>query len=162
MKITERIAAHILEVHEGNNWTEVDVRTTLSDVSLKEATMRTKASVNSIASILQHLTFWNRVIVKRVNGIIVAVTADNGFSGPFLHDEEDWNRLKADNISSAYELAEAIRNFDEARLEQPILPEHASAYKNLQGSVEHVYYHLGQIVILKQLIRAESQEVNYL
>jgi uncharacterized damage-inducible protein DinB len=162
MKITELIAQHLLEVHEGNNWTEVDVRSTLSDVSLKEAVMRTKASSNSIASLLYHLTFWNRIIVKRTNGIVVTDTENNGFAGPVLHDEEDWNRLKADNIASAHELAAAIRNFNEAALELPILPEHSSAYKNLQGSVEHVHYHLGQIVILKQLIRAGIEEVNFL
>jgi uncharacterized damage-inducible protein DinB len=162
MKITDLIAQHVLEVHEGNNWTEVDVLSTLKDVSLKEATTRSKASTNSIASLVYHLTYWNRVIVKRSHGIFVASTEDNGFSGPVLHDEEDWNLLKADNIASAHELANAIRNFDEAALELPILPEHATAYKNLQGSVEHVHYHLGQIVILKQLIRAENQEFNYL
>jgi hypothetical protein len=162
MKITELIAQHLLEVHEGNNWTEVDLSSTLKDISLKEATMRTKASTNSIASLLYHLTFWNRVIVKRINGIVVADTENNGFSGPELQDEEDWLRLKADNIASAHELANAIRSVNVAALELPILPEHASAYRNLQGSVEHVHYHLGQIVILKQLVRAERQVVNYL
>ncbi|MDB5021590.1 MAG: hypothetical protein JWQ28_2717 [Pedobacter sp.] len=162
MKITELIALHLIEAHEGSNWTEVDVRSSLEDVSLKEATMRTKASPNSIASIVQHLTYWNRVMVKRINGIVVADNGSNGFSGPVLHDDEDWSRLKDDNILSAHELANAIMNFNEDALELPILPEHASAYKNLQGSVEHVYYHLGQIVILKQLIRAERLEFNYL
>lgn len=162
MKITEHIAAHLLEAHEGNNWTEVDVRSALEDVTLKEATTLTKASVNSIASLLQHLTYWNRVMVKRINGIEVSDTEDNGFFGPFLHDEKDWIWLKEDNIASAHELANSIRSFNEARLELPILPDHASAYKNLQGSVEHVHYHLGQIVILKHLIRAGNQEVNYL
>lgn len=162
MKITELIATHVLEAHEGRNWTEVDVRSTLEDVTLKEATMNTRASANSIASLLQHLTYWNRVIIKRINGIVVPESEDNGYSGPVMHTEQDWIWLRADNISSAYELANAIRTFDEARLELPILPEHSSAYKNLHGSVEHVYYHLGQMVILKQLIRAGQEEVNYL
>jgi hypothetical protein len=156
MKITELIAQHLLEVHEGNNWTEVDVTQTLQDVTIKEATYRTIASPNTIAALLQHLTFWNRVIVKRINGIRVAEPEDNGYFVPDLLDEADWQRLKADNLKSAHELAEAIRQFNVDALEQPILPEHSTAYRNLQGSVEHVHYHLGQMVILKKLVRAQQ------
>lgn len=156
MKITELIAQHLLEVHEGNNWTEVDVTQTLRDVTMKEATYKTIASSNTIAALLQHLTFWNRVIVKRINGIAVAEPADNGYFVPELLDEADWQQLKADNLKSAHELAAAIRQFDVDALEQPILPEHSTAYRNLQGSVEHVHYHLGQMVILKKLIRAQQ------
>lgn len=156
MKITELIAQHLLEVHEGNNWTEVDVTQTLQDITMKEATYKTIASPNTIAALLQHLTFWNRVIVKRINGIAVAEPADNGYFVPELLDEADWQQLKADNLKSAHELAAAIRQFDVDALEQPILPEHSTAYRNLQGSVEHVHYHLGQMVILKKLIRAQQ------
>jgi hypothetical protein len=78
----------------------------------------------------------------------------NGFNVPSLSTEKEWQRLKDDNFKSAIELANAIRNFDENLLQDPILPGYSSAYKNLQGSSEHIHYHLGQIVILKQLIRA--------
>lgn len=156
MKITELIAQHILEVHEGNNWTEVDITQTLEDVTVEEATCRTVASPNTIAALLQHLTFWNRVIVKRINGIVVAEREDNGYFVPELLDEADWQRLKADNLKSAHELAAAIRQFNVEALELPILPEHSTAYRNLQGSVEHAHYHLGQMVILKKLIRAQQ------
>jgi len=156
MKITELIAQHLLEVHEGNNWTEVDVTQTLRDVTRAEATYRTIASPNTIAALLRHLTFWNRVIVKRINGIRVEEPEDNGYFVPDLLEEADWEQLKADNLKSAHELAAAIRQFDVDALEQPILPEHSTAYRNLQGSVEHVHYHLGQMVILKKLIRAQQ------
>lgn len=158
MKITELIARHILEVHEGNNWTEVDVTQTLQDVTMEEATLRTQASPNTIAALLQHLTFWNRVVVKRIYGIAVGETPDNGYFVPELLDEADWQRLKADNLKSAHELAAAIRQFNVDALEQPILPEHDTAYRNLQGSVEHVHYHLGQMVILKKLIRSKQKK----
>jgi len=158
MKITELIAQHLLEVHEGNNWTEVDVTQTLGDVTMEEATYQTIASPNTLAALLHHLTFWNRVIVKRINGIRVEEVPDNGYSVPELLEEADWQQLKADNIQSAHELAAAIRQFNIDALEQPILPEHSTAYRNLQGSVEHVHYHLGQMVILKKLIRAKQKK----
>ena len=153
MNITALIAQHIIEVHAGGNWTEVDITTTLQDITLPEATTRTLASPNTIASLLHHITFWNRVMVQRTQGVVVQVNNANGYDHPPLHTEEDWQNLKRDNIRSAHELAAAIRQFDEAKLLEPILPNYSTAYKNLQGSVEHIHYHLGQIVILKKLIR---------
>ena len=50
MKITELIAQHITEVHEGGNWTEVNIKDTLADVGYKEATTVTRASYNTIAA----------------------------------------------------------------------------------------------------------------
>ena len=157
MKITELIAQHLLDVHEGGNWTEVDIASTLEDVSLYEATMHTKASPNTIASLLHHISFWNRVIVQRAKGIAIQVNDANGYDHPPLQTVEDWQQLKDDNRQSARELADAIKAFDEVKLLEPILPNYSTAYKNLQGSVEHVHYHLGQMVILKKLIRNRAE-----
>ena len=156
MKLTTLIAQHIIDVHQGGNWTEVDLTTTLQDVTLKEAITRTQASPNTIASLLHHITFWNRVMVQRAQGTAVQINDANGYDHPPLNTEADWQNLKSDNIQSAHELATAIRQFDEAKLLEPILPNYSTAYKNLQGSVEHVHYHLGQIVILKKFIRNTS------
>jgi len=153
MYIKELIAQHILDVHEGNNWTESDIKKVLADVTVEEAITVTAGSINTIASLLHHLTYWNQVMITRINGIEVTIPETNGFEMTDLQTEEDWQNLKADNIRSAHELAEAILGFDEALLQDPILPGYSSAYKNLQGSSEHIHYHLGQIIILKNLVR---------
>lgn len=162
MHIQNLIAEHVLAVHEGNNWTEVDLTNTLKDVTLAEATTQTKASPNTIAALLHHLSYWNRVMVQRINNMNVAVPDANGFDVQILQNEQDWYLLKKDNLKSAHELAEAIQNFDENQLPQPILKGYPSAYKSLHGSVEHIHYHLGQIVILKNLIRADKNSNSYL
>jgi hypothetical protein len=156
MKLSEAIAQHLLDVHEGNNWTEVDLAHTLHDVTLAEATTLTAASPNTIASLVHHLTFWNRVMTRRAQGIYTEVGEANGFDGPTLHTEADWVELKADNIRSAHELATAIQQVADVSFTTPILPNYPSVYKNLQGSVEHVHYHLGQLVLLKNLVRSQQ------
>jgi len=155
MYIKELIAQHILDVHEGDNWTESNIKNTLSDITVEEAMSVTAGSINTIASLLHHLTYWNRVIITRINGFEVTIPETNGFEMTALQTEDDWQNLKADNIRSAHELAEAILGFDEALLQDPILPGYSSAYKNLQGSSEHIHYHLGQIIILKNLVRSK-------
>jgi hypothetical protein len=159
MQLTEAIAQHVLEVHEGNNWTEVAIVPTLQDVTWREATTLTPASPNTIASLLHHLTFWNRVMARRAQGLGTEIGPANGFDVPAIQNEGDWQGLQVDNRQSAQELAAAIRSFDEARLPVPILPTYSSAYKNLQGAVEHLHYHLGQLVLLKNLVRSAHESV---
>lgn len=156
MKITDLIAQHILEVHEGNNWTEVDLTDTLQGISVGHAQQILQASPNTIAALLHHITYWNRVMVQRTVGVSVILPETNGYDVSILKTEKDWRLLKEDNLRSAHELANAIRNFDEEKLLEPIIPGYPTAYKNLQGSVEHVHYHLGQMVILKKLIESED------
>ncbi|RYE27206.1 MAG: DinB family protein [Sphingobacteriaceae bacterium] len=153
MNIPFLIARHVLDVHEGGNWTEVDITSTLKDVTLQQAVSLTPGSPNTIAALLHHLTYWNRVMVSRINGTAVVVPEANGFDAPVLNVEQDWEVLKEDNLRSARELAAAITGCQEYNLSAPILPGYPSAYKSLQGSVEHIHYHLGQIVILKHLIK---------
>ena len=157
MKITSLIAQHLIDVHEGKNWTEVSIAATLKDITVEEAATLTHASPNTIASLLHHITFWNRLIIKRMRGIDVFVDEKNGYNIPFLQTEEDWQQLQIDNNLSAHELAAAIAGFDETLLEESLLLGGSSAYKNLQGTVEHVHYHLGQMVILKKLVKAERE-----
>ena len=154
MNIKELIAQHILDVHEGDNWTESNIKNALADVTLSEAITKTPASPNTIATLLHHLTYWNKIMVERINGVTSAIPETNGHEMIPLITEVDWEQLKADNSFSAHELASAIRNFDETKLLHPIIPGYSTVYKNLQGSSEHIHYHLGQIIILKNLIRS--------
>lgn len=148
-----RIARHLLQVHEGGNWTEMDITSVLEDVRLEEAITPAPASPNTIAALLHHISCWNRVITQRIKGILPTIPEDNGFHYPTLHTADDWAALRADNIASAQELAEAMRNVPEGRLDTPILPDHSSVYTNLQGQVEHIHYHLGQMVYIKKWLR---------
>ena len=156
MSITEAIAQHVLDVHEGNNWTEVDLAHTLRDITLAEATTQTAASPNTIAALVRHLAYWNRIMAHRAHGEPAVVSPTNGFDGPTLRSEADWAALCADLMASARELAAAIRSFPEPRLEEPIILKYSSAYKNMQGAVEHLHYHLGQLVVLKNLLRSSQ------
>lgn len=154
MNIAELIAEHLLDVYAGQNWTEVNLQFTLGDISYEEASQLTPASANTIAGLLHHLNFWNQVMTDRIRGIRAAIPESNGFENTPLEDVEQWQSLQIACFKSGKALAEVIRKLTAEELQQPILPGYPTAYKSLQGCVEHVHYHVGQIVILKQLIRA--------
>ena len=152
MKISEAIAQHILELYFGNNWTDVNVRETVQDVTLAEALTKTNASPNTIASILQHMTFYNKIILERLHGRNPEIDQINGYDLPPLQNEEAWELLKENSLQSAQELADDARVIPDDTLQEPIIEDNSSRYKSLHGVTEHGYYHLGQIVILKKLL----------
>ena len=154
MNIAEHIARHLRDVYAGQNWTEVNLQTTLEDITYEEASQVTPASVNTIAGLVHHLAFWNRVMAQRIAGIRVEIPESNGYDSSQLTDADHWHNLKKDCFQSGKHLADVISVLSADQLQQEILPGYPTAYKSLQGCVEHVHYHLGQIVILKQLVRA--------
>lgn len=156
MNTAQLIAKHLLEVHEGNNWTEVDITGTLKDVTPEEAVTITPASPNTIATLLHHITFWNRVMVSRIKeGTEPVIPEHNGFGMAPLENEHDWQQLKEDNLASAHELADAMRSIPDDKLETPLVPGHSPAYRHLLGATEHIHYHLGQLVSIKKSLRTK-------
>lgn len=156
MKITECIAQHISEVFEGNNWTEVDIRQTLHDVTFTEATTVTPASPNTIAALVFHLDFYNQVIMSRLNGIDPVIDERNGMNVPALENEEQWQQLQKKAFDSTAALAAMVKDFPEERLQEPTVKGLNTYYKTLHGIAEHSHYHLGQMVLLKNLIRSKA------
>lgn len=152
MNIKQHIANHLVEVHRGGNWTDVSITDTLKDISWQQAAIITPFSPNSIAMLLHHISYWNRIVALRGQNIEPEIDEKNGMDAPSLTNDTDWDDLKKDNIHSAEELATIIEGYDIGSLYNPILPAHSSAYKNFQGQVEHIHYHLGQMVIIKKYI----------
>src|SRR5688572_28346659 len=105
MKLTNHIAQHIMDVHIGDNWTDVNIKGTLQNISLKEAVTVTNSSANSIAALLQHITFYNEVALERLGGNIPPISDANGFNVPALTKENDWLELQEKNYQSAQNLA---------------------------------------------------------
>ena len=156
MKINEQIAHHLLDVNEGANWTEVNVKDTLEGISYKEANAITLASSNSIAGLLHHISFYNDIVKERLWGNYPPINHLNGFDMERIKNESDWAKLKERSLQSARDLAAEVKKFPEEKLFDLTENGHGTYYKMLHGVIEHAHYHLGQMVLLKNLIRQKN------
>lgn len=152
MIITSLIAAHIQQVYEGNNWTDVCIADTINNISFQQAQQRTAGSPNTIASLLHHLYYWNEIMLQRMQGENPQVPQTNGFDVEELKSEEDWLALKEKAHNSFIQLANAVKDFPAHKLDKTYAEGKSTFYKNLQGTAEHAHYHLGQMVIIKNLL----------
>jgi hypothetical protein len=157
MSLTKQIAAHIRDIHFGGNWTDVDMKTVLNDVTFEEAT-NTSTPFNSIALLVFHCNFYLRVVHKRLNGDTTFrfKQEDSLVMTTPMTSEADWQALLQQTWDDAEAFAQAVEQLPDARMWDEISKGNGSFYKNIHGVVEHNHYHLGQMVLVKKLLRSRG------
>ncbi|HVG16500.1 MAG TPA: hypothetical protein VM935_16120, partial [Chitinophagaceae bacterium] len=71
-----------------------------------------------------------------------------------IHSEDDWQALLSKTFKEAEALAVRIEDLDDAALSEIFAaPQYGNYYRNLHGVIEHTHYHLGQISLIKKMLR---------
>ena len=129
MQLNDLLAAHLKEVYEGDNWTDVNIADTIKDVTWQQAQQQTPGSINTIASLLHHLYYWNGIIMQRLKGSNPSIPETNGFNIGIFKNEADWDALKQKTHESFLQLAELIKSFPEEKLVESYAPENLLTIK---------------------------------
>jgi len=152
MQIAPLVSKHISEVVHGN-WTEIYLDDATADITFAEAVALPPGITNSIAMLMHHIGFYNAVVMEWLKGNTTFVDASNGF-GVTIHTEDDWQQLRQNVLDSFKTLANAAKDLSNEKLAEFAPAKDDTLYKTLHGTTEHAHYHLGQIVLIKQIIRA--------
>jgi len=158
MKQTEQLAKHLREVFFGGNWTDSSLKQHLEDVSQQEAVTEV-ADLNTMAALVYHINYYIRAVLKVLAGGPLDASDRFSFDLPPIRSEADWKKLLDAFWKEAEDLASQIEALPEATLSSTFVEEKYGSYnRNLQGIIEHTHYHLGQIVLIKRLIRTGATE----
>jgi uncharacterized damage-inducible protein DinB len=153
MTLIPHLAKHFKDVHFGGNWTSVNLRDTLSDITFEEATTRVQ-DLNTIAVLVFHINYYVGAITGVLQGKPLTASDKFSFDLPPLHSEEEWKALVDKVLAEAEILGKEIELLEERQLYENFTDAKYGNYlRNLMGVTEHTHYHLGQISILKKLIR---------
>ncbi|GEP89726.1 Uncharacterized damage-inducible protein DinB (forms a four-helix bundle) [Chitinophaga terrae (ex Kim and Jung 2007)] len=153
MTLIPHLAKHFKDVHFGGNWTSVNLRDTLSDITFEEATARVQ-DLNTIAVLVFHINYYVGAITRVLQGKPLTASDKFSFDLPPLHSEEEWKALVDKVLAEAEILGKEIELLEERQLYENFTDAKYGNYlRNLMGVTEHTHYHLGQISILKKLIR---------
>jgi len=155
--VSALLAKHFREVHYGGNWTSVNLKEVLEDVSLPEALVPV-FGCNTIAVLVFHMHYYVSAVKKVLEGAPLIAKDAESFEMPPLTSEEGWLQLKQQVWQDADAFALLVAALPEERLWEDFTDaKYGSYYRNLQGITEHFHYHLGQIVILKKIVRQLEQ-----
>ncbi len=154
MHINRLIAKHFKELIFGPNWIAVtDLKTVLSDVTWEEAIHRI-GDLNTIAVLVYHVYYYVKLVNRVLEGGPLEGHDSLSFDTPPIGNSSDWNDLLNNVWINAEKFIHLVEGLPKDKMMQDFAGgEYGSYYRNLQAIVEHHHYHLGQIVLIKKLVR---------
>ncbi|MGN7824808.1 DinB family protein [Chitinophaga sp. 22536] len=153
MTTVQQIAKHFRDVHFGGNWTAVNLKDTLADVDWQVATTRING-LNTIAVLVFHINYYVDAVLKVLQGEPLQASDKLSFDLPPVTSEEDWQRLVNKTLVQAESFAGLVERLEEKQLSEDFTDgKYGTWYRNLAGIIEHTHYHLGQIVVIKKIIK---------
>lgn len=157
MSSTKQIAKHFRDVYFGGNWTAVNLKDTLADVTLQQATTKVY-NLNTIATLVFHINYYVNPVLKVLQGQPIVASDKLSFKLPPITSDEEWQKLITKALTEAAELADRIEELDETKLQDVFVnPKYGNYYRNLLGIIEHTHYHLGQISLIKKIIKESGK-----
>jgi len=158
MRETEQLAQRFREVILNGKWvTNTNLKEQIDQLPLAEANEQID-NLNTIALLCFHIHYYIKGVLQVLNGGTLDIKDKFSFDAPDLKSEEDWISLKEELWKDAYAFALAIEKIDDSQLSNEFVKAEYGTYRrNLNGMIEHCYYHLGQIVLLKKLISIKAK-----
>jgi len=155
MTTPTQIAKHFKEVHFGGNWTFVNLKDTLADVTWQQATTQVY-SFNTIATLVFHINYFVETVIRVLEGEPLTGNDKLSFNHPPITNEEDWQKMLAKTWAEAAQFEALVEKLPENLLFETFTDKkYGNYYRNLLGIIEHTHYHLGQIVLIKKIVQLD-------
>ena len=147
------IANRLREVFLNGKWiANTNFKEQLLSVSWEQAIQKVD-NLNTIALLTFHINYYLGGLLNVFNGGKLEIRDKYSFDLPEIKSERDWTTLVNGFLSNAELFASQVEQMDENMLDQPFVDEKYGSYlRNIEGVIEHSYYHLGQISLIRKMI----------
>lgn len=152
MQKTAFLADRIREVFLNGTWiANTNYKATLETTDWEMAVQKLYTA-NSIAALTYHVNYYLAGLLKVFRGGKLEISDAFSFDMPSINGPTDWSDLVASILDNAEAFAQIIESMEDAALDLPFVDaQYGSILRNIEGVIEHSYYHLGQIVLLKKI-----------
>jgi len=124
----------------------------LSKVTWKQASKKI-GSLNTIAVLTYHINYYLAGVLNVFEGGQLDIRDKYSFVLPQIESKDDWENLMNDMWANVEKFANHLEQMSEEKLEQTFVAEKYGSYRrNIEGVIEHSYYHLGQITLIKKMV----------
>jgi hypothetical protein len=111
-------------------------------------------NLNTIAALTFHVNYYLAGLLKAFENGKLEISDKYSFDLAPIASAADWDLLVTGFLNNAEKFSDAIEKMDDSLFDQPFIDEKYGSYlRNVEGVIEHSYYHLGQIVILKKMVQ---------
>lgn len=147
------IASRLREVLLNGRWiANTNYREQLQNVNWQQARQKV-GNLNTIASLTYHINYYLEGLLKAFENGKLEISDKYSYDLPPLNAEADWHKLVTDFIQNAEKFADKVEHMEDHIFDEPFIDGKYGTYlRNIEGLIEHSYYHLGQISLIKKII----------
>jgi hypothetical protein len=110
-------------------------------------------SLNTIAALTYHINYYLAGLLHAFENGKIEISDKYSFDLPQIHSEADWNKLVIGFLDNSEKFANQVEQMNDSIFDEPFVDEKYGTYlRNIEGIIEHSYYHLGQISLIKKMI----------
>ncbi|MBX2845872.1 MAG: DUF1572 domain-containing protein [Saprospiraceae bacterium] len=151
MEVNHYLADRLEEVLINGKWiSNTNFKEQLLTLSWTQAVQKIE-SCNTIADLTFHINYYIAGLISVLNGGALDIRDTYSFDAPPITSEQDWEDLVNKFYLDAEVFIEQVRNMTTEEIRSDFVDKKYGTYwKNIDAIIEHCYYHLGQIVLLRK------------
>jgi hypothetical protein len=149
------IANRLREVLLNGKWiANTNFKEQILSVSWEQSIQKV-SNLNTIALLTFHINYYLKGLLQVFNGGQLEIRDKYSFDLPEIKSEADWNALVTDFVHNAEMFADKVEQMPDTLFDQAFVDEKYGNYlRNIEGVIEHSYYHLGQVSLIKKMINS--------
>lgn len=157
MSSASQLAKRFREVLLDGLWiANTNFKDQLSDVTREQAVTKVD-SLNTIAMLTFHIHYYIAGVLNVLEGGDLEIKDQFSFDLPPIEAEEQWKDLLNRLWSDSEKFASLVGQIPDDKLDDVFVDEKYGTYRrNIEGMIEHSYYHLGQITLIKKMLTHPS------
>lgn len=151
MNNSQQIANRFREVILNGTWiANTNFKDQLANLDWKITTQQFH-SFNTIAVLSQHIHYYIAGILNVFKGGTLDIKDKFSFDFPEIKTQKDWDDFLIKFWNDSEEFAQLVEQMSDEKLFGIFVDEKYGTYqRNIDAMIEHAYYHLGQIVLIKK------------
>ncbi|WNI35488.1 DUF1572 domain-containing protein [Chryseobacterium sp. SG20098] len=155
MSSVSQLAKRFREVLLDGFWiANTNFKDQLSEVSWEHAVTKID-SLNTIAMLTFHIDYYIAGIVNVFEGGDLEIKDQFSFDLPSIESQQQWEDLLSKLWTDSERFAALLEQMPDSQLDEVFVDEKYGTYRrNIDGMIEHCYYHLGQITLIKKLLKS--------
>ena len=161
MEATAALTNRLKEVLTEGKWvTGTNFKAQIIDMDWKDA-VKSIDGLNSVALLTFHIHYYIAGVSQVFEGGTLAISDKYSFDAPPITSEKDWLDLVHRFCLDAENFIQLVEEMPDEKLSEVFVDEKYGTYeRNINLMIEHCYYHLGQVLIIKKLVaRKEGKAI---
>ena len=158
MTRTEFLAFRLREVLLNGRWiANTNYKDQIEQVTWRQATQRI-GDLNTIAALVFHVNYYLVGLNQVFEGGELEIQDKYSFDMPPIESASDWQNMVEEFLVNSETFASHVEQMDENKLDEIFIDNKYGTYwRNMEAVVEHSYYHLGQISLIRKMIQSKEQ-----